>query len=59
VKIVGGSSQAISPCKSEGRAAVVANAAIGIANVKITVNGLGEKFEDATEYPFGRLSHKK
>ncbi|HZI53424.1 MAG TPA: alpha-2-macroglobulin family protein, partial [Chitinophagaceae bacterium] len=52
VKIAGGNSQAISlNAKSEGRAAfrVIANDAIGIGNVKITVNGLGEKFEDATE----------
>ncbi len=52
VKIVGGSSQGISlNAKSEGRAVfqMVANPTIGIANVKISVNGLGEKFEDATE----------
>lgn len=52
VKIVGGSSQTVSiNAKSEGRAVfnVVANSTIGIGNVKITVSGLGEKFEDATE----------
>ena len=52
VKIVGGNSQSISlNAKSEGRASfqVVANTTIGVGNVKITVNGLGEKFEDATE----------
>jgi alpha-2-macroglobulin len=52
VKIVGSNSQSISlNAKSEGRASfqVVANTAIGIGNVKIIVNGLGEKFEDATE----------
>ena len=52
VKIAGGSSKAISlNANSEARAAfsVVANNAIGIGNVKIIVNGLGEKFEDATE----------
>ncbi len=37
--------------KSEGRAnfSVVANPTIGIGNVRIAVNGMGEKFEDATE----------
>jgi len=52
VKVVGGSSQSVSlNAKSEGRAmfSVVANSTIGIGNIKITVNGLGEKFEDATE----------
>jgi uncharacterized protein YfaS (alpha-2-macroglobulin family) len=52
VKVVGGNSQTISlAAKSEGRAmfSIVADPAIGIANVKILVNGLGEKFEDATE----------
>ncbi|MEI9807541.1 MAG: hypothetical protein WDO16_06430 [Bacteroidota bacterium] len=51
VKIVGSSSQTVSlNAKSEGRASfqVVANTTIGIGNVKITVSGLGEKFEDAT-----------
>jgi uncharacterized protein YfaS (alpha-2-macroglobulin family) len=52
VKIMGGSSQTVSlNAKSEGRAVfnIVANSTIGIGNIKITVNGLGEKFEDATE----------
>ena len=52
VKVVGGNSQTVSlNAKSEGRAAfsVVANTTIGIGNVKISVNGAGEKFEDATE----------
>ncbi|MBL7739539.1 MAG: alpha-2-macroglobulin family protein [Chitinophagaceae bacterium] len=52
VKVMGGSSQSVSlNAKSEGRATfqVVASSAIGIGNVKITVNGMGEKFEDATE----------
>lgn len=52
VKLIGTNSQTISlNGKSEGRAVfnVVANTTIGIGNVKIIVNGLGEKFEDATE----------
>jgi uncharacterized protein YfaS (alpha-2-macroglobulin family) len=52
VKIMGGKSQTVSlNAKSEGRAtfSVVANSTIGIGNVKITVSGLGEKFEDGTE----------
>ncbi|HLG40161.1 MAG TPA: MG2 domain-containing protein, partial [Chitinophagaceae bacterium] len=52
VKITGSSSQSVSlNAKSEGRAtfSVVANSTIGIGKVKITVSGLGEKFEDATE----------
>ncbi|MEI9942863.1 MAG: MG2 domain-containing protein [Chitinophagaceae bacterium] len=52
LKIVGGASQSVSiNAKSEGRAvfSVVANPNIGIGNIKVTVNGLGEKFEDKTE----------
>ena len=52
VKVIGGNSQTVSlNAKSEGSAIfnVVANTTIGIGNIKITVNGLGEKFEDATE----------
>jgi uncharacterized protein YfaS (alpha-2-macroglobulin family) len=52
VKVIGGATQSVAiSSRSEGRAAfqVVANSAIGIGNVKITVNGLGEKFSDATE----------
>lgn len=52
VKLIGTNSQTISlNGKSEGRAVfnVIANTTIGIGNVKIIVNGLGEKFEDATE----------
>ena len=52
LKVTGGTSESISLSpKSEGRAAfsLVAGPAIGIGNVKISVNGLGEKFEDATE----------
>ncbi|MDP4260949.1 MAG: MG2 domain-containing protein [Bacteroidota bacterium] len=52
VKIIGDNSQSVSlNAKSEGRAtfSVVANPAIGTGNVRITVNGLGEKFEDVTE----------
>ena len=52
VRASGGSSQTVSlTAKSEGRAMfnIVANSTIGIGNIKIVVNGLGEKFEDATE----------
>ncbi len=52
VKVIGANSQTVSlNAKSEGRVNfnVVADPVIGIANVKIQVNGLGEKFEDATE----------
>lgn len=52
LKVVGGNSQTVSlNAKSEGRAvfSIVANTTIGIGNVKIIVNGMGEKFEDATE----------
>ena len=52
LKVSGGNSQSISlNAKSEGRAAfsVVAGPTIGIGNVRISVNGFGEKFEDATE----------
>jgi alpha-2-macroglobulin len=52
VKVAGGNNQTVSlNAKSEGQAgfSVVASNTIGIGNVKIFVNGLGEKFEDATE----------
>lgn len=52
LKIVGGNNQSISiNAKSEGRAgfSVVANPVIGVGNIKITVNGMGEKFIDETE----------
>ncbi len=52
LKIIGTSSQALTlNANSEGKAmfSVVANSTIGIGNVKISVNGLGEKFDDATE----------
>jgi uncharacterized protein YfaS (alpha-2-macroglobulin family) len=52
VKVMGGTSQTVSiEAKSEGRAmfSIVADPKIGIAHVKIQVNGMGEKFEDATE----------
>ncbi|HKZ67181.1 MAG TPA: MG2 domain-containing protein, partial [Chitinophagaceae bacterium] len=52
VKVVSRNNQTVSlNAKSEGRAVfnVVANTTIGIGNVKISVNGMGEKFEDATE----------
>ena len=52
MKLVGGSSQSVAlNAKSEGRAVfnLIADPAIGIGNVKVTVDGMGEKFEDATE----------
>jgi uncharacterized protein YfaS (alpha-2-macroglobulin family) len=52
VKVLGGNNQSVSlAAKSEGRASfsIVANSTIGIANVNISVNGMGEKFVDATE----------
>ncbi|WP_276500443.1 alpha-2-macroglobulin family protein [Terrimonas pollutisoli] len=52
VKPVAGNSQSINiNAKSEGRVLfnVIANPAIGIAKIRIQVNGLGEKFEDITE----------
>ncbi|MGZ8558179.1 MAG: alpha-2-macroglobulin family protein [Chitinophagaceae bacterium] len=52
VKVVGEKSQpVILNAKSEGIATfkVVANSTIGIGNIKIDVNALGEKFEEATE----------
>jgi uncharacterized protein YfaS (alpha-2-macroglobulin family) len=51
-KIIGEKSQVIQlKPKSEGRAlfTIVADPGIGISNVKITVNGLGEKFEETIE----------
>lgn len=52
VKIVGGASQSVTlNAKSEGRAvfSVVANPSIGVAKVTVTVNGMNEKFVDATD----------
>ncbi|MBC7947609.1 MAG: alpha-2-macroglobulin family protein [Chitinophagaceae bacterium] len=52
VRVIGGNSQSISVNgKTEGRATfkVVANSAMGTGQVKITVNGMGEKFEDVTD----------
>lgn len=52
VKVLSGSSETVSiNAKSEGRATfqLVAGSTIGTGNVKVTVNGIGEKFEDATE----------
>jgi uncharacterized protein YfaS (alpha-2-macroglobulin family) len=52
VKVIGQASQSLSlSANSEGRAQfrVVGDPAIGVATIKIAVNGLGEKFEDATE----------
>lgn len=52
LKVIGESTQSITlNAKSEGRAlfSVIANPAIGIGNVKVLVNGMGEKYEDATE----------
>jgi uncharacterized protein YfaS (alpha-2-macroglobulin family) len=50
--VVGGASQPLSiPANSEGRALfrLVADPAVGIGNVRIKVNGLGEQFLDVTE----------
>jgi uncharacterized protein YfaS (alpha-2-macroglobulin family) len=46
----GGQTVSLAP-KSEGRVMfnIVANSTIGLGNIKILVNGLGEKFEDATD----------
>ena len=52
MKVVGGNSQSISlSAKSESRATfkVVADPAINVGKVTITVNGMGEKFTDATD----------
>lgn len=51
LKSIGNKQNIMLNAKSEGRAifSVVANPSIGVGNVKVTVNGLGEKFEDKTE----------
>lgn len=52
VKVIGSTQQAVTlNASSEGRAnfLVTGGADIGIGTVKVTVSGIGEKFEDATE----------
>jgi len=52
LKVVGGNSQSVSlNAKSEGRSTfkVVADPVIAVGKIKVTVNGLGEKFNDETE----------
>lgn len=52
VKVFGGATQNLSiPAKSEARAVfqLVANTSIGVGQVQVQVNGLGEKFEEANE----------
>jgi alpha-2-macroglobulin len=52
MKVVGGNSQSLNlAAKTEGRATfkIVADPAINIGKVTVTVNGMGEKFTDATE----------
>jgi uncharacterized protein YfaS (alpha-2-macroglobulin family) len=52
IKVLGGSNQSVSlNAKSEGRAvfSVVADPYIAIGKITVTVNGMGEKFTDATE----------
>jgi len=52
LKVVGGNNQSVSlNAKSEGRSTfkVVADPAIAVGKIKVTVNGLGEKFNDETE----------
>ena len=52
VKIIGSQSQSVSiNPKSEGRTSfqVIADPTIGVANVSVTVNALGEKFSEAIE----------
>ena len=52
VKVVGGNNQSVSlAAKSEGRAIfkLVADPTINVGKVTVTVNGMGEKFTDATE----------
>jgi uncharacterized protein YfaS (alpha-2-macroglobulin family) len=52
VKVIGSNTQTVAlNAKSEGKAmfSVLANPSIGIANITVTVNGLNEKFTDATE----------
>ena len=52
LKIIGGANQSVSlNAKSEGRATfqVVAAPAVAVGKITVTVNGLGEKFNDETE----------
>ena len=52
VKVVGGNNQSISlAAKGEGRATfrVVADPTINVGKITVTVNGMGEKFTDATD----------
>ena len=52
VKIVGSSKQElVLNAKSEGRVVfnAIADPAIGVGNIKVTVNGMGERFEENTE----------
>lgn len=52
MKVLGGSSQSINlSAKSEGRASfrIVADPTINVGKVTVTVNGMGEKFAEATE----------
>lgn len=52
MKVVGGNNQSLNlAAKTEGRATfrIVADPAINIGKVTVTVNGMGEKFTDATE----------
>ncbi|OSZ80703.1 hypothetical protein CAP36_05480 [Chitinophagaceae bacterium IBVUCB2] len=52
MKVVGGNNQSVSlAANSEGRAAfrIVADPSINVGKVTVTINGMGEKFIDATE----------
>ncbi|MGH2552805.1 MAG: alpha-2-macroglobulin family protein, partial [Chitinophagaceae bacterium] len=52
MKVVGGNNQSVTlAAKTEGRATfkIVADPAINVGKVTVTVNGMGEKFTDATE----------
>ncbi len=52
IQVMGANKQGLTlNAKSEGKAtfSVVANSALGLGKVKISVNGLGENFEDITE----------
>ena len=52
LKLVGSSTQTLTlPAKTEGRAEykIVADNTINVAKITVTVNGLGEKFTDATD----------
>ncbi len=52
IRVLGGKNQSVSiAAKSEGRAmfSIVANPTIGVANVNVVVNGMGEKFTETTE----------